>query len=50
MVGWNFKSKLAFLPRHINGDQYIEYFLEPIVKPFFDIQRHEASERGRVCG
>lgn len=39
MVGWNCKSKLAFLPRHIDGDDYVEYFLEPIVKPFFDVQR-----------
>lgn len=36
MVGWNYKSPLAFLPRHIDGDDYVEHFLEPVVKPFFD--------------
>jgi hypothetical protein len=40
MVGRNYKSKLAFLPRHIDGDDYIEYFLDPIVRPFFK-QREE---------
>jgi hypothetical protein len=48
MVGWNYKSPLAFLPRYINGDEYIEYFLEPVVKPFFDKQRAEARRRGIV--
>ncbi|EPE30991.1 hypothetical protein GLAREA_03958 [Glarea lozoyensis ATCC 20868] len=41
MVGWNFKSELVVIPRHIDGDDYIKYFLEPIVKPFFDKQRAE---------
>jgi hypothetical protein len=41
MVGWNFKSELVVIPRHIDSDDYIKYFLEPIVKPFFDKQRAE---------
>jgi hypothetical protein len=49
MVGWNFKSKLVFLPRHINGDDYIEFFLNPVVRPFFEQQRAEAQAEGRTC-
>jgi hypothetical protein len=43
MVRWNYKSPLAFLPRHINGDEYIRCFLKPIVKPFFEKQRKEGE-------
>lgn len=43
MVRWNYKSPLAFLPRHIDGDDYVEHFLEPVVKPFFDKQRKEGG-------
>jgi hypothetical protein len=43
MVGWNYKSPIAFLPRHINGDDYVKHFLKPIVKPFFDKQREEGE-------
>lgn len=41
MVGWNFKSHLVLIPRHINGDDYIKSFLDPIVRPFFEKQRKE---------
>jgi hypothetical protein len=41
MVEWNFKLELVVIPRYIDGNDYIKYFLKPIVKPFFNKQRAE---------
>ncbi|KAF8853907.1 hypothetical protein BDZ45DRAFT_748071 [Acephala macrosclerotiorum] len=30
MIGWNFKSKLVFMDRHIDGNDYVEQFLDPV--------------------
>jgi hypothetical protein len=49
MVGWNFKSKLVILPRSIDGDEYVQYFLEPVVKPFFEKQRAEVKSNKTMC-
>jgi len=49
MVGWNYNSPLAFLPHHINSDDYIKHFLKPIIKPFFKKQHIEAHRRQQPC-
>ncbi|KAF8863573.1 hypothetical protein BDZ45DRAFT_685821 [Acephala macrosclerotiorum] len=49
MIGWNFKSKLVFMDRHIDGDDYVEQFLDPVVRPFFEKQRARAAASHLVC-
>ncbi|KAF8864613.1 hypothetical protein BDZ45DRAFT_737176 [Acephala macrosclerotiorum] len=49
MVGWNFKFKLAILPRNIDGNDYVKHFLKPVVEPFFRKERAKAKREKRIC-
>ena len=49
IVGWNYKSPLSILPRYIDGDDYIEHFLDPVVRLFFERQRAKAKSKRTAC-
>lgn len=43
MVGWDYKSELVLISRHIDGKKYIDEFLDPIVRPFFEKERAKGN-------
>lgn len=37
------------MDRHINADDYVEQFLDPVVRPFFEKERAKAAACHMVC-